>query len=292
MQFLDQIDLGAIFNADTLTALARVVIVAAIAFVALRVIVTIVRRVLKRRTTAQVTMLVTKTISYAGFAAIVVIALLELGVNLTPLLGAAGIVGLAVGIASQASLSNMISGLFLVSEKPFAVGDVIIAEDTVGIVDSIDLLSVKIRTFDNLFIRLPNEKLAGAKLTNITRYPIRRLDIKLVVPFSVDLARLGEILRGIAARNPLCLQEPAPLYLPDTYLDWGTRVLFGVWFARDDFLAVKSALYAEILATLAAEGIRLAVPRSEVSSAPEAPMEITVRDPAHHGAGQPATDSS
>jgi small-conductance mechanosensitive channel len=224
-----------------------------------------------------VTMLVTKTISYLGVAVIVSVVLLELGVNLTPVLGAAGIVGLAVGIASQASLSNMISGLFLVSEKPFAVGDVIKTADTVGIVESIDLLSVKLRTFDNLFIRVPNEKLASSQLTNITRYPIRRLDIKLVVPFDVDLKALFDLLRAIAAGNANCLQEPAPIVVPDRYLEYGTLVLFGVWFAKADFLTVKSELYAEVLRRLEAAGMRIAVPRHELSAA-DGSLTVTLGD--------------
>ncbi len=279
MSFLQDSDWGTVFTADTLAAVVRVVVYALIGLLALRLLVYVVRRTLRRRTTAQVTMLVTKTISYAGIAAIVAVVLLELGVNLTPILGAAGIVGLAVGIASQASLSNMISGLFLVSEKPFAVGDVIRTGEVVGIVESIDLLSVKMRTFDNLFIRVPNEMLASAQLTNITRYPIRRLDIHITVPFSVDLAELAELLRAIARDNASCLQEPEPIVVPDRYLEYGTRVLFGVWFAKADFLAVKSELYAEVLRRLAAAGIRPAVPRHELSASDGA-LTVTVREDA------------
>ncbi|MFW5744381.1 MAG: mechanosensitive ion channel family protein [Spirochaetota bacterium] len=275
MSFLQEIDWGGIFTAQTLAALVRVFVYAVLGLLALRVLVFVVRRTLRRRATAQVTMLVTKTISYAGVAAIVAVVLLELGVNLTPILGAAGIVGLAVGIASQASLSNMISGLFLVSEKPFAVGDVIRTGETVGTVESIDLLSVKLRTFDNLFIRVPNEKLASAQLTTITKYPIRRLDIHLVVPFDVDLAELFELLQSIARENANCLQEPTPIVVPDRYLEYGTRILFGVWFAKADFLVVKSELYAEVLRRLAAAGIRPAVPRQELS-AQRGSLEVTL----------------
>ncbi|MFW5689009.1 MAG: mechanosensitive ion channel family protein [Spirochaetota bacterium] len=264
MNVLQEIDGGALLDPELVLSVFVVIGYSLLAFTALRIVVVILRRVLRRRTTAQVTMLITKGVSYLGFAIIVSIALLELGVNLTPVLGAAGIVGLAVGVASQASLSNMISGLFLVSEKPFSVGDVIKTTDTVGVVESIDLLSVKIRTFDNLFIRVPNEKLAATQLTNITRYPIRRVDIRLVIPFDADLVRVGELLISIAAENPDCLQEPAPLILPDTFVEYGTELLFGVWFAKSDFLKVKSALYAAILKRFSEEGIELAMPRGRV----------------------------
>src|SRR6056297_617151 len=290
MTILQNIDWGSLVSPEIVIDLLRVVAYVLLGLLGLRVIVIVVRRILRRRTTAQVTMLVTKAISYLGIALIASLALLELGVNLTPILGAAGIVGLAVGIASQASLSNMISGLFLVSEKPFAVGDVIRTAETVGVVESIDLLSVKIRTFDNLFIRVPNEKLANSQLTNITRYPIRRLDIKFDVPFHVDLKALFDLLLEVARDNPDCLQEPAPLVVPDQMLEHGTRILFGVWFAKADFLKVKSELYASVLARLSEAGISPAMPRREIhATAGEAfSVEIgsanrTTRSPGRRG---------
>ena len=86
-------------------------------------------------------------------------ALRELGFDLSVILGAAGILSVAIGFASQTSASNLISGLFLMMERPFSIGDVIRVEQTTGEVISIDLLSVKIRTFDNLYVRVPNESM-------------------------------------------------------------------------------------------------------------------------------------
>ena len=276
MAILHDIDWSELLTIDLVVGIAIVLSFAIAALIALRIVVFIVRRVLRRRTTAQVTMLVTKTISYVGIVVIVSVVLLEMGVNLTPLLGAAGIVGLAVGIASQTSLSNMISGLFLVSEKPFSVGDVIRTADTVGIVESIDLLSVKIRTFDNLFVRVPNEKLAASQLTNITRFPVRRLDVRLVVPFRTDLKRVSELLLEIARQNPNCLQEPAPLFVPDTFVEHGVQILFGVWFVKTDFLKVKGEVYSAIVRRFAEEGIRFAVPQRRLSSAAEGDDALAV----------------
>ena len=283
MAFLQDIDWSTLISADVAVSLVRTLAYGVIAFVALRILVILVRRVLRRSSTAQITMLVTKAINYTGIAVIVSLLLLELGVNLTPILGAAGIVGLAIGIASQASLSNMISGLFLISEKPFEVGDVIRTSDTVGIVESIDLLSVKLRTFDNLFVRVPNEKLAGSQLTNVTRFPVRRLDIRIIVPFSVDLKAVSDLLFEIAKNNADCLQEPAPLVVPDTFVEYGTQILFGVWFVKTDFLKVKSALYATILRSFADAGIPIAMPRHEIHGPSGGAVRFTV-DP---GAGQP-----
>lgn len=257
MSFIQNIDWQSLLSPDSLWAFLYVFLYAVAGLILLRVVILIVKRVLKRRTTAQVTMLATKGINYTGIAIIVTLVLVELGVNLAPILGAAGIVGLAVGIASQASLSNIISGLFLVSEKPFEIGDIIKTGETTGVVVSIDLLSVKIRTFDNLFIRVPNERLANTELTNITRYPIRRMNFTLTLSYEEDMGRVEALLREIALAEPLCLNEPEPIVLFRDYTDAGATVLFGIWFQKSDFVAVKNRVFSTIISRFREEGIRL-----------------------------------
>ena len=153
-------------------------------------------------------MIVRKGIFYTGAFIILITVLRLMGFKLTALLGAAGIAGIAIGFASQTSISNIISGLFLISEKPFAVDDVIKVGDTMGIVLSIDLLSIKIRTFDNLYIRIPNEKIIKEELINVTRFPIRRLNIDISVSYKEDLSKVKGILMEIARNNPYCLENP------------------------------------------------------------------------------------
>jgi small-conductance mechanosensitive channel len=124
-------------------------------------------------------MVAAKVLLYPGLLLILISVLHQLQFSLAPLLGAAGIVGIAVGFASQTSVSNVISGFFLIAEKPFEVDDMIQVGDTVGRVLSIDTLSVKLRTFDNRFVRIPNETIVKSQVTTITRFPIRRLDLNV-----------------------------------------------------------------------------------------------------------------
>src|SRR4030042_361504 len=94
-------------------------------FLVVRLLVSVVQRFIMKKATLQRRMVARKIIVYSGFVIVLMTVLAELGVKLTGLLGAAGIVGIAVGFASQTSGANIISGLFLISEKPFAVGDAI-----------------------------------------------------------------------------------------------------------------------------------------------------------------------
>ncbi|MFT4562632.1 MAG: small-conductance mechanosensitive channel [Gammaproteobacteria bacterium] len=191
-------------------------------------------------------MIVHKISYYSILALFLVTALHQIGFNLSVLLGAAGIASVAIGFASQTSASNLISGLFLIGEESFRIGDVIRIGDTTGEVLSIDLLSVKLRTFDNLFVRLPNEQLIKSQVTNLTRFPIRRYDLLLGVAYKEDLTRVREVLMLVAERNPACLEEPKPLFIFQGFDDSSQSVQFSVWAARDNYLELRNSMAEEI----------------------------------------------
>jgi small-conductance mechanosensitive channel len=127
--------------------------------ISLKVLTIIARKVSGRYFSNQTSSLIVRGIRYAGIIVIVMTFFHQIGIDISAILGAAGIAGVAIGFAAQTSISNIISGLFLVSEKAFSVNDVIQIEGFTGTVLSIDLLSVKIRTLDNQYVRIPNEKL-------------------------------------------------------------------------------------------------------------------------------------
>jgi small-conductance mechanosensitive channel len=209
-------------------------------------------------------MLIKKAIFYAGAFIIFVTVLRQLGFQLTALLGAAGIAGIAIGFASQTSVSNIISGLFLISEKPFEVGDVIKVGSTSGIILSIDLLSVKIRTFDNLFIRIPNEQLIKTEVTNVTRFPIRRLNIDLSVAYKENIGRVKDILFDVAKSNPFCLNFPEPVFVIKEFGADGIELLLGAWFSKTDYLALKNSIMQEIKERFDREDIEIPFPHISV----------------------------
>ena len=287
MTAFKNVDFSSFFNEDFLLTLIRAGFYIVIGFILLRIIVAVVRRLMKGRVIEQTKMLTTKVINYTGVATILVIVLLEFGVNLTPILGAAGIFGLAIGIASQASLSNVISGVFLVSEKPFAVGDVIRVGDKAGVVLSIDLLSVKIRTFDNLYIRSPNEKIINSEVTNITRFPIRRMDFDLSVAYKDDLEKVRSVLIAIAKGNSLVLDEPEPIIIFREFGDSGISILFGIWFQKADFILVKNSIFLEIKRRFDEEGIEIPFPhRTLYAGSATKPFPLMQKEDHHDNESQ------
>lgn len=187
-------------------------------------------------------------------------ALMELGFDLGVLLGAAGILTVAIGFASQTSASNVISGLFLLGERPFAVGDLIKVGGTVGEVLSIDLLSVKLRTLDNLFVRIPNETLIKSEVTNIRHFPIRRIDMQVGVAYKEDMREVRDILLEVADRNPLCLEEPAPRVLFQGFGDSSMNHEFRVWAKTENFLDLRNSIPVEIKEAFDERGIEIPFP--------------------------------
>lgn len=216
----------------------------------------------------------------------------QLGFSLGVLLGAAGVLTVAIGFASQTSASNLISGLFLIGEKPFQLGDVIKVGETTGEVLSIDLLSVKLRTFDNLFVRIPNESLIKTQMTNLTRFPIRRFDLQVGVAYKENIKQVRELLMALADANPLCLDEPAPLFLFNGFGDSSLNIQFSVWTKRENFRDLRNSLQEEVKNAFDAAGIEIPFPhRSLYAGSDSAPFPVRIiADPETNHATTPKSD--
>jgi len=220
----------------------------------------LIRKGLKKKITDQAVMLLSKGVVYIGSLIIVMTVLQQMGVKLGTLLGAAGIAGVAIGFAAQTSLSNLISGIFLVWERPFQVGDALQAGSDMGIVYSIDLLSIQLRTYDNKMIRIPNESLIKGSFTNITRFPIRRMDIDIGVAYKEDVERVMKVLKEVAEQNRYCLDEPEPLIIFKGFGDSALEILFAPWFAKTDYVALRNSLLIEVKRRFDEEGIEIPFP--------------------------------
>lgn len=205
-----------------------------------------------KRLSHHIGVLVGRIIFYSGIVFIGVTILHELGFNVTALLGAAGVLGVAVGFASQTSISNIISGFFLVLERPFSIGDTIKSDDMVGVVESIDLLSVSIRTLDNKSVRLPNEIVLKHHLTNLTYYSTKRIDCALSVAYTEDIEHVKSKIYEVIRSNQLFLREPAPVVLMqkigqhDYDTEIRTFLMVRVWVDKDKFTFAPGILMQQL----------------------------------------------
>ena len=255
----------------------RVAVIIVIGFILLFILNRYLKIWLKKRLSSQAQLILYKVINYGGFIIITLSVLREFDIRLTAIFGAAGIAAVAIGFAAQNSLSNVISGLFLLWEKPFKIGDLVKTENQLGIIYSMDLLSVNLRTFDNLLIRIPNEKIMKATFINITRFPIRRLDLKINIAYKDDVERTFEVLKDIARRNPYCLDEPEPLLIFQGFMDSAQEILFGVWFEKSDYVVLRNSILKEVKRRFDEEGIEIPFPhRTIYTGSASPPFPVTV----------------
>lgn len=261
---MDELQILDFISDETLARLIKSVIFVAIALPVALFIRKYLRNVVTKNHGPHYGMLIGKVSYYSMLVIMVIIVFTEMGYQLGPLLGAAGILGIAIGFASQTSVSNIISGFFLIAEKPFQIGDVISINETTGVVLSIDTLSVKLRMFDNKFVRIPNELIIKSVVTNITRFPIRRIDMKVSFAYKEDIARVKDILFDIANKNTFALQEPPPVVNFDAYGASSIDLMFNVWCAKEDFLRTKNMLQEEIKKRFDLEGVEIPFPHTSI----------------------------
>lgn len=214
-------------------------------------------------------------------------ALQIMGIDLSVLLGAAGFATVAVGFAAQTSTSNLISGLFLMLENAIKVGDFIEVGTLSGEVLSIDPLSVRMRTFDNRMVRVPNELLVKSPLTNLTGFPIRRIDLVLLIPQEADLRAARAALIGLGEADPDVLQQPPPVVQVQGFEGGNARFQFSVWAIQDGWVAVRTQISLGVPAALSAVGVVLGQPRILVDSVAQAVAspDILRHDTADSGEG-------
>lgn len=281
---LQQIE-GAV-TPDTLYSVARAVVIVLAGFVVARVVAR--AAATAARTTLELphVELARKGAYYAILTLFLVAAMHQLGFDLSVLLGAAGILTVAVGFASQTAASNLVSGLFLIGERPFQPGDVIEVGGTTGEVLAVDLLACKLRTFDNQFVRLPNELLIKSEVRTLTRYPIRRADLQIGVAYREDLERVRALLLDVADRNPLCLDEPKPLLIFQGFGDSSLNLQLSVWTCKENWLELRTGIQFEIKQAFDDADIEIPFPhRSLYAGSRTDPLPIQVVS----GAGDEAT---
>ncbi len=208
---------------------------------------------------------VTKNIVFYVLVFTTIIASLEVfEIDLTGILAAAGILGIVIGFAAQTSVSNIISGFFLIADKPFEIGEAIEIDGQAGYVLDISLLSTRIRTFDNRYLRFPNSTVANARIVNISRYEIRRLDIPVGIAYKENIQKAFEILDSVIKSNEKVLMEPEPMIIITRFGESSIDFEIRVWIQRSVLFATRTELIKGIKTAFDEAGIEIPFPHRTV----------------------------
>jgi len=169
------------------------------------------------------------TLKYVVLIAGLVMALEELGLDVTTILEGLGIVGIALGFAAKDTLSNIIAGFFLFWDKPFVIGDLIEVSDEYGEVREITLRSTRILTVDGKLISMPNSVIVNSKVRSYTMSPHLRLDIDVTIGVNEKIAAAREAILAIVRGDEKFLTDPPPEVVVITLGDYYVKLELKVW---------------------------------------------------------------
>jgi small-conductance mechanosensitive channel len=157
---------------------------------------------------------------YAGMGIALLLGISAAGIDLSSLALVAGALSLGIGFGLQNIVSNFVSGLILLAERPFKVGDWIVAGNTAGFVKKISVRATEVETFQHQTVILPNSELINAAVGNWThRNKIGRVEIPIGVSYSSDPEQVRDILMDIGTSHPLVLRNPEPFVLFQAFAD-------------------------------------------------------------------------
>ncbi len=214
-----------------------------------------------------------RLIFYGALLLFLIAALQELGFKLGVLLGAAGVFTIGIGFAAQTSVANLISGLFLWFEHPFKIGDTVIVKGFTGVVESIDLLSTRLRTVDNTLVRIPNENIMQVEIVNLSYFSKRRVDLILGVASDVDFETLKTVLLNVARNNAFSVSDPEPKVIISDFGASTLNIKFSVWGTTIHYSDLKNTLQEEIKVAFKKANIDMPFPQMTIHSAKEEKLD-------------------
>lgn len=203
--------------------------------------------------------------SYYGIIILaVILALPILGINTSGLLVAGGVTGIVIGFASQSIVGNLISGLFIMAERPIKIGSQVEIDQVKGFVEDIGIMSTILRNYDGLYIRIPNEKVFTNNITNISANIARRIEYTIGIRYSDDADKAIKIISNLIEDHPFVLKRPTPDIYVDELGDNSVNIVVKAWAPVGQWYGTKKELLWKIKTDLEKEDIHVPFPQRVV----------------------------
>lgn len=186
---------------------------------------------------------------------LVVAGYLEFPVN--SLVTVLGVIGVALSLSLQGSLSNLAGGIMVMVSRPFAVGDYVEAGSVSGTVIEIGLVYTRLKTIDNKIIFIPNGEISGERIINYNKQEQRRVDLTFTVSYNADPERVKEIMRQVIGAHPKALFTPEPFVRTTSLGESSVGYTLRVWCATQDYWDLYYDLLEQIRAAFDREGVEL-----------------------------------
>lgn len=191
-------------------------------------------------------------------------ALAQVGLDLTPVLTGLGVAGIVIGFALQDTLSNFASGMMILIYRPFDVGDFVEAGGVAGKVGKMSLVNTTIRTFDNQVFMVPNAKIWGETIKNITSERIRRVDMVFGVAYEDNVEQVEKILEDIVTNHLKILKTPEYVIRLHALNESSVDFVVRPWVKTDDYWDVYWDITREVKVRFDREGVTIPFPQREL----------------------------
>lgn len=180
-----------------------------------------------------------------------------MGVPMASVVAAIASAGVAIGLALQGSLSNLAGGIMVLIFRPFRIGDYVTTGGESGTVVDIGIFYTVLKTPDNRQITIPNGKVMGDSVTNVSVYDTRRLDMTFGVAYGSDVKKVQQILLDEALKHQLSLKDPEPFCRLVAHSDSSLDFALRVWVKSSDYWTLNFDLLENINARFEKEGIEI-----------------------------------
>ena len=214
------------------------------------------QKLLRTNTQPHLRFLLTRLVRYSLVLILGLVTLMTLGIDPNLVLGAAGLISVGAGLAARSTIANVLSGFVILAETPFKVGDLIEVGEITGEVISVDLMSVRLATLDNLMVRIPNETLGSATIVNLTHFDIRRIDIEMVLPYTQPADETRDALTALALEHPLIPMNHHPSLSMTSWAWMGRRLRF-VPGQNVSILNARAGLHEELQHQFAQQRLKM-----------------------------------
>ncbi len=201
------------------------------------------------------------TIRYAIMAAVLLLAVSILGVDVAAIFVVLSAMTLAIGLALQGSMSNVASGLILIILRPYKIGDYVELVGEEGIVEDMNIFTTTLRTLDNVKIIITNNDVRAATIRNFSSLGIRRVDVDFGIDYDDDIAKAMKIIQDTASKHEDVLSEPhGPWTKVSCLNDSSVDIQMRVWCKTDDYWDVRFDLIRSVKEAFDAGGITIPYP--------------------------------
>ncbi len=211
-----------------------------------------------------------KSLRKVIYYGIIVVTLLAVttsqGIDLSGLMVAGGIFGIIIGFATQSVVSNLISGIFLMFDRPAKAGDLIEIPNikVYGRLIDITIFSTRIKLFDGSIVRVPNEKVFTSEIRNVSGSEVRRIEGVVGIAYKEDIERATKVIKEEIAKLPYVLCEPEPAIWTEELSDSSVNLKVLTWLPRDDWDYVGPILLKVMKEALDKSGIEIPFPQRTI----------------------------